>query len=485
MTKRRFKTPGVFVKEISFPAPLITGVDSSVVAFIGYTERATHDGNNLHLIPTKIRSFFEFEIIYGKAFPSKFEIVDSSSGETESIIISGQAKSVTFLPNQQSFLYASVKAFFNNGGSSCYIISVGNYASQSNISIEKSQLIAGITALEDEVEPSIVAIPDAVLLETESYEVYREMLTHCAEAGNRFAILDVPFGYRERSISLDCITEFRNNIGDQHLSFGAAYYPWLHSSLIPENQVATPHCFEEISLEDILPEMHAQTFLNSSPKPSGDYLHQGLLSFSPTYSKLIEAVIRKSSLLPPSGFIAGVYAATEQSRGVWKAPSNVRLNSVSQVSISISDKDQRDLNVDTISGKSINTIRLFPRKGILIWGARTLAGNDNEWRYISVKRTCMMVEQSIRNGIKPLVFEENNAALWGEIKVSCTNFLSNIWRQRGLAGSRPNHAFYVKVGLGETMSALDISEKRLIVEIGMAVVRPAEFIVIRIQQKMA
>ena len=485
MTKRRFRTPGVFVEEVSFSPPPIVSTKTSIVAFVGYTERSIRGTENLHLVPTKISSLVEFELIYGKAFPSKFKLVDLLPGDTESILISGQAKSISFSPHQQSFLHSAVCAFFENGGSSCYIVSVGDYAGQANITIDKAELLAGLTALENEVEPSILAIPDAVLLEAESFDIYQEMLSHCAKARSRFAILDVPFGHNARSVTPDCITEFRNKIGTQNLSFGAAYYPWLHSSVVQQNHTSLCHCFEGVNLVDILPETNAQTFLNSSPEPNGDYRHQGLLSFSPTYSKIIEGAVRKLNLLPPSGFIAGIYSATDNSRGVWKAPANVRLNAVIQLSVNITNADQEDLNTNHVSGKSINAIREFSGKGILVWGARTLAGNDNEWRYINVKRTSIMVEQSIKNGLKPFTFEENNSVVWSRVKSTCLNFLANIWREGALAGTSQNEAFFVKAGLGETMTAQDVLEKRMIVEIGMALIRPAEFIILKVEQKMA
>ncbi|HEX6427319.1 MAG TPA: phage tail sheath C-terminal domain-containing protein, partial [Niastella sp.] len=143
------------------------------------------------------------------------------------------------------------------------------------------------------------------------------------------------------------------------------------------------------------------------------------------------------------------------------------------------------LNVDAVSGKSINAIRAFTGKGTLIFGARTLAGNDNEWRYISVRRFFNMVEESTKKATEPFVFESNDANTWVRVQGMIENFLTTLWRQGALQGAKPEHAFYVAVGLGKTMTALDILEGRMIVEIGMAVVRPAEFIILRFSHKMA
>lgn len=187
--------------------------------------------------------------------------------------------------------------------------------------------------------------------------------------------------------------------------------------------------------------------------------------------------------IPPSGAVAGVYALVDRSRGVWKAPANVSLNAVVGPAVKIDNAEQETLNVHS-TGKSINAIRAFTGKGILIWGARTLAGNDNEWRYIPVRRFFIMVEESVKKSTEPFVFEPNDANTWTKVKVMIENFLTLQWRSGALQGAKPEDAFFVSVGLGETMTADDVLGGRMIVEIGMAVVRPAEFIILRFSHKM-
>ena len=123
-------------------------------------------------------------------------------------------------------------------------------------------------------------------------------------------------------------------------------------------------------------------------------------------------------------------------------------------------------------------------RGIMVWGARTLSGNDNEWRYVNVRRFFNMVEESVKKATEIYVFEPNDANTWIKVRAMIENFLLLQWRAGALQGAKPEQAFYVKVGLGETMTALDIFEGRMIVEIGMAVVRPAEFIILRFSHKM-
>jgi phage tail sheath protein FI len=210
---------------------------------------------------------------------------------------------------------------------------------------------------------------------------------------------------------------------------------------------------------------------------------QALFSGNVFFGAANSAVTLKMSTIPPSGAIAGVYANVDGTRGVWKAPANVSLNNVIGPVVKIDNSDQDDMNV-TATGKSINAIRAFAGRGTLVWGARTLTGNDNEWRYIPVRRFFIMVEESVKKATYPFVFENNDANTWTKVRVMIQNFLTLQWRAGALQGAKPEDAFFVHVGLNETMTALDILEGRMIVEIGMAVVRPAEFIILRFSHKM-
>ncbi len=206
--------------------------------------------------------------------------------------------------------------------------------------------------------------------------------------------------------------------------------------------------------------------------------------YSQVYNEIKVEIGALPVVLPPSSTMAGIYARVDSDRGVWKAPANVGTNYVLEPSLQISSDEQRDLNVDAVAGKSINAIRTFVGKGNLVWGARTLAGNDNEWRYVSVRRFFNMAEESIKKATEQFVFEPNDKNTWVRVKAMIDNFLTQQWRVGALAGPTPDKAFYVSVGLGETMTAQDILEGNMIIEIGMAVVRPAEFIVLKFSHKM-
>ena len=203
------------------------------------------------------------------------------------------------------------------------------------------------------------------------------------------------------------------------------------------------------------------------------------------YSTILSAIKSRGIVLPPSGAIVGVYASVDNERGVWKAPANVSLTAVKGPAVNITNEEQGDLNIPNDGyGKSINAVRAFTGKGTLVWGARTLAGNDNEWRYISVRRFFIMVEESVKRATEQFVFEPNDANTWVKVRAMIENFLTLQWRAGALAGAKPEQAFYVRVGLGQTMTAQDIQEGKMNVEIGMAAVRPAEFIILKFSHKM-
>ena len=208
-----------------------------------------------------------------------------------------------------------------------------------------------------------------------------------------------------------------------------------------------------------------------------------LENFTP-YRNVIKGIGSTLTLCPPSGAIAGIYALVDSQRGVWKAPANVSLNGVIAPAASFTTSETDALNVDATGGKSINAIRAFVGKGTLVWGARTLAGNDNEWRYVSVRRFFNMVEESIKKSTYWAVFEPNDANTWVKVRGMIENYLTQKWREGALAGATTKDAFFVRCGLGVTMNAQDILEGRMNVEIGMAVVRPAEFIILKFSHKL-
>ena len=206
-----------------------------------------------------------------------------------------------------------------------------------------------------------------------------------------------------------------------------------------------------------------------------------LISNIPLFLVIVSKLSQSMNTVPPSGAVAGIYAQTDATRGVWKAPANVSVNGIIGLADDINDKDQENMNIHE-TGKSINAIRKFTGRGNLVWGARTLAGNSNDWRYVNVRRLANMIEESVKKACMQFVFEPNVAQTWINVKGMIENYLTTLWNDGALAGAKPEHAFFVAVGLNQTMSAQDILDGKMIVKVGYAPSRPAEFIILEFKQ---
>jgi phage tail sheath protein FI len=183
-----------------------------------------------------------------------------------------------------------------------------------------------------------------------------------------------------------------------------------------------------------------------------------------------------SLIVPPSGHLAGVYARVDNERGVFKAPANEVIFGAQDVSQPLSKADQDNLNP-----KGVNCIRVLNGK-ILVWGARTVGGDDNaDLKYINVRRTLLFLRESIDEGTQWVVFEPNTPALWQQITRNVSAFLTNVWRSGALFGNTPQEAFYVKCDAENNPPELR-ELGQVVTEIGVAIVRPAEFVIFRISQ---
>lgn len=207
-------------------------------------------------------------------------------------------------------------------------------------------------------------------------------------------------------------------------------------------------------------------------------------SFTQLYNDLKTSLAQQRVILPPSSAIAGVYARVDRDRGVWKSPANVGLSSVIEPIRKINNEQHGRLNVDPTSGKSINAILAKTGKGILVMGGRTLLGNSNEWRFVSVRRLFIFIQESIQKATEFAVFEPNTATTWLKVKGLIESFLYGLWQQGALAGPTPESAYQVSVGLGKTMTPQDVKEGKMIVEVRIAAAIPAEVIVLKFMHKM-
>jgi phage tail sheath protein FI len=268
-------------------------------------------------------------------------------------------------------------------------------------------------------EIAIVAIPGA------SDAVQEAMLSHCEDQylQDRFAILD---GKRVNDPGNATKLAIRGTLRDS--SYGAIYYPWL--------EVFDP---VKAAADD--------------PKPR--------------------------DFMPPSGYVAGVYARVDAQRGVHKAPANEVIRGALDVETPIGKAEQAGLNPE-----DINVIRNFDGN-VTIWGARTMAGKGNtEWKYVNIRRLFLFIRESIDEGTQWVVFEPNDRSLWAKIVRTITAFLTNVWRDGALFGSKPEEAFYVRCD--DSTNPPEVRDLgRVVIEIGVAVVKPAEFVIIRISQMTA
>ena len=471
-----YKTPGVYVEEITKLPPSVAPVETAIPAFIGYTQKADDAApNDLSLKPTRISSMVEYEKYFGAPQPEdNIKVTITQTTQPDTSVDEKISAKVAEKDRSKHLMAYALQMFFANGGGPCYIVSVGLYKALGGPLVE-TELHAGLDALVKEDEPTLIVFPEAQNLSINDFKTLHDAaLAQCDELKDRFVIMDV-HGADAGSLSdpgtklIDAVKNFRDTgIGPDNLKYGAAYAP----------NIATVLDFAvNESMTDV-------TTTKDGGAPASVKLNT-LSGGNQTYERAKAAIRDMSCNMPPSSSMAGIYAAVDNSRGVWKAPANVGVASVIEPTINFSNVEQDLMNVDPTAGKSVNAIRAFVGKGTLVWGARTLAGNDNEWRYVNVRRFFNFVEESVKKATGLFVFEPNDANTWVRVQGMIENFLTVLWRQGALQGVKPEHAFYVAVGLGKTMTAVDILEGRMIVEIGMAVVRPAEFIILRFSHKMA
>lgn len=580
------KTPGVYIQEISTLPASVAPVATAIPAFVGYTQKRELNGETLaDYDPVRITSLLEYEEIFGLAYDENYNVELTDGGSGVNVAFDG-----SYTPSKYILHYA-INMYFANGGGPCYVISAGVY-DYDNPAISNTDLAAGIDAIAQEDEPTILVVPEISQIAGAATRkaLNDQMLDQCNRLQDRFALMDVvPEVTPNATVKIDG-DDFRKEVGTSYLKYGAAYYPPLntiipkfyqdHTVNIIDSRTADVYNNESLSTVQFgsggavaatatitfnsrhksvdektitiggkayvfgdggaseievgaNPADTAQnfaSFVNANPntdtpanvvtavadgadvkitastigvdgnsltilydgsagvKISGKTLEGGASgSLTPDLSlyNQIKAFLNSNTVtIPPSSSIAGVYAKVDRDRGVWKAPANVSVNNVSGPSILVTAEEQGDLNVDANAGKSINVIRNFTGKGSLVWGSRTLAGNDNEWRYVPVRRLFIFIEESIKKATEPTVFEPNDANTWAKLKGMIENFLTSLWREGALAGAAPQDSFFVKIGLGETMTSIDILEGKLNIEIGLAAVRPAEFIILKFSHKL-
>jgi uncharacterized protein len=414
-----YLSPGVYVEEVPFANPAIAGVSTSTPGFIG-------------VIPDKIQLVAKDPDKAPTAeIPSPTKYVDFTLGVaantpklitnwTQFIKLFGDLvgdeadPAVTGTPavdpGHRNLAHA-VYGFFNNGGSSCYVVRIAS----------ATDLGDALDAFATIDQIALVAMPgntDAAARDA--------IVAHCEGIGDRFAILDGPPTIDDLTKLTTTPAETSAGVAPKTTNFAAWYFPWI-KTFDPGTKMLTA---------------------------SGD----GMIA------------------VPPSGHVAGIYARVDTARGVHKAPANEAVRGALDVTHPLAKADQ-----DKLNPKGVNCIRVL-NGNIYVWGARTVGGDANaDLKYINVRRTLLFLRESIDEGTQWVVFEPNTPALWQKITRNVTAFLTNVWRSGALFGTTQQEAFYVRCN-AETNPPELRELGQVVTEIGVAIVRPAEFVIFRISQ---
>lgn len=481
-----YLTPGVYIEEIDIGPKPIEGVSTSTAGFVGPTERGP-------LEPRLVTSFEQFQRVYGGF-------------------------------RKDSYLTYAVDGFFRNGGSRCYIsriigtgakeaskslirkgeaISVvakghGAWGENVSVMIEEGSLDSSLFKLSiaygkkpGGVEPQIVEIFDNISSDESSSSYYMKSINGVSN----FVVLKPGGKSEEEETKPEFVTLADGSDGEALKAkdfAGGSDGPGMRTGLeslnelddisivcIPDEPkfptaIADALVTQCENRKDRIAILQAEQSSTDIPKLRPSKATKYAAFYYP-WIKILDPLTGMPMLVPPGGHVAGVYARVDQDKGVHKAPANEVVNGALGLEFNITKGEQ-----DVLNPRGVNCIRAFPGRGILIWGART-AASDPAWKYVNVRRLFIFVEKSIELGTQWVVFEPNDEKLWARVKQTINQFLSGVWRSGALMGTTEEEAFFVKCDR-TTMTQSDIDNGRLIVLVGIAPVKPAEFVIFRIAQ---
>lgn len=446
--------PGVYIEEDASPGMSVSVGATAVPLFIA---RFTPIKTELEGVITRIGSWLDYTTLFDSNMPSSVTVsVVSTEGKSPAAkkVLKKASSGTSEAEKEDTYQLqnievadhnasVSLKLYFQNGGGPCYLYPLKNK--------DESAKLDALPGHIDEVgEITLLACPDP----DEEYRtaVYGVLAGLLGQHKGYFLLADSTDGSTP-----DAVREFAQV---------AVYYP----------NVVVPYT---LTLDD--------EYINIT-----GYSDEGsetittlasLRSNNPVFADEIDKALadKRSAMLslPPSALMAGVYTKTDGERGVWKAPANVVLNGVSDVSDRVTNERQAVLNP-----KGINVIRHFSDRGLVVWGSRTQK-DDDDWRYIPVRRLFDAAERDIKKALLPMVFEPNSQPTWKRVQAAIDNYLHRIWQQGALAGNKAEEAYFVRVGKGITMTQDEINQGKMIIQVGMAAVRPAEFIILKFTQDMS
>lgn len=469
------KTPNVYIQEKSIFPPSVAEVSTAIPAFIGRTD-VKEDGAGESLVnqPIRVTSMLEYERWFGGPFKETFEnfdaVVDADTGAIIGVELTRDAARKP-AAMAQFILYHCIAHYFANGGGACYVVTTGDYASfgATTAGEEADEFKAALMAVEKVDEVTLLVVSDAAARmgaenRVHYYGIGTAAIDQCVKMKDRFALVDTIDSMIDLNMADDLASVRANTpAAVERTKYGATYYPYLRTTMARE--------YDESKVTIRIDADNSVTMDDPS------------LAGTAVYAQLKSQLGAQYMALPPCPAMAGIYSRVDGSRGVWKAPANVAVTGVVGPTRIIDNATQEAMNVDTVAGKSINAIRAFTGKGTLVWGARTLAGNDNEWRYVPVRRLFNMVEESVQKASAFAVFEPNTPFTWLKLKTMIESYLEGLWKQGALFGDSKEVAYFVNVGLGQTMTEADINNGIMNIEIGLAAVRPAEFIMLTFSHK--
>lgn len=438
--------PGVYIEEDASPSISVSNMATATPVFIGQFK----DKNGVSLPSGEcilIENWLQFTTDYFYAPAVLAVTVDSNKDDSSSYSYTYNLKSTT--PTYPSL---QLQHYFQNGGGACYILPLNDPA-------DTTELAALAEVIEQEND--ITLLVSAYMTTNERSNVYSNLLSLLGEGYNYFLIAD----------STDGSSPVELAANDK----AAAYYPALVTTCKPQRPADT-----QISVSGYVDADNSSgteiTTLDELKGVNVDLYNQ--------ISADITSWLANDFTLPPCAAMAGIYCATDRARGVWKAPANVVVSAASGVKTLITDEQQ-----GTMNNAGVNAIRYFTNRGLVVWGARTLAGtstsSDTSWRYVPVRRLFNSAEADIKATMQTMIFEPNNQPTWQKVSSAIENYLYSLWRQGALMGSKPEEAYFVQIGLNVTMTQDDIEQGKMIVQVGMAAARPAEFIILQFTQDVA
>ncbi|WP_284983598.1 phage tail sheath subtilisin-like domain-containing protein [Arthrobacter sp. efr-133-TYG-118] len=414
-----YQAPGVYVQEVPSGARSIGQVSTSIAGFVGVS-------------PDPL------------AYPDEARVLDNWTQFVDQYV--GKATQGTPLSN-------AVFGFFANGGSRCYVVNIGTGGSLTGTAAKPT----GVTLFEAIDDISMVAAPG--FADADAYATLQAHVEHPLRQ-DRMAIMDTP----EKVDDVGALTRAATSgvpdapkSTDSKAEEGKTDDDRADAGTADDRKPGPPRAMGEDAL--------------GAPQSPGGYT---ALYFP--WIVMTDPVSGKKVTQPPSGHVAGVWARVDATRGVHKAPANEPIQGALDLVRRVSRGEQEVLNP-----AGVNCIRYFPGEGIRIWGARTKAPEASEYRYVNVRRLTNMIKESVADGTRWVVFEPNDHTLWKSIRRDIGAFLTNVWRDGALLGTTPQQAFFVKCD--EETNPPEVRDAGQVVTlIGIAPVKPAEFVIFKLMQ---